>query len=220
MLAEAARAGAVFCLLGPKIDDPVSVITDGSAEARYDQSIKVAAFGAAGIWKRKVWNMKNLKIGRAMIAGLIGTVAMTALMVMAPMMGLPKMDIAAMLGSMLAGDQAAPGSFAWLAGLVMHLMIGTVALSTGYALTNRYLLTSTPLGKGLIYSALVWLMAQVVVMPMMGAGLFSSHLPQGVMMAGGSLMGHLVYGAVLGLIYGSQRPEQITGRFSTSHGTR
>ncbi len=41
-------------------------------------------------------------------------------------------------------------------------------------------------------------MAQLVVMPMMGARLFSGP----ILMAGGSRMGHLVFGAVLGALYG------------------
>ena len=40
-------------------------------------------------------------------------------------------------------------------------------------------------------------MAQLVVLPMMGAGLFSGS----ALVAAGSLMGHLVYGAVLGAVY-------------------
>jgi hypothetical protein len=39
-------------------------------------------------------------------------------------------------------------------------------------------------------------------MPMMGMGLFSSD----VLLAGGSMMGHLVYGAVLGLGLGLGAP--------------
>jgi hypothetical protein len=41
----------------------------------------------------------------------------------------------------------------------------------------------------------------VVVMPMMGMGLFSGSM----VMAGGSLIGHLLYGAVVGAVYG--KPE-------------
>jgi hypothetical protein len=44
-----------------------------------------------------------------------------------------------------------------------------------------------------------WLMAQVAVMPMMGMGLFSGSLP----VAMGSLVGHLMYGAVIGAVLGS-----------------
>lgn len=49
-------------------------------------------------------------------------------------------------------------------------------------------------------SAWLGLMAQLVVMPMMGMGLFSSSMQ----MALGSLVGHLVYGAILGGIVGEQ----------------
>lgn len=158
--------------------------------------------------------MKKINMSRAVGAGLAGTLVMTVVTMVAPKMGMPKMDIAMMLGSILAGAPPTPGSFAWIAGLLMHLMIGTVVLSTGYALTNNHLPTSSPLVKGLIYGVIVWLIAQVMVMPMMGAGLFSSHMPQGAKMAIGSLMGHLIYGAVLGSVYGSERSENARGRLS------
>jgi len=45
----------------------------------------------------------------------------------------------------------------------------------------------------------LWLMAQVVVMPMMGGGLFSSAMG-GLMAAMGSLVGHVLYGSLLGVI--------------------
>jgi hypothetical protein len=131
--------------------------------------------------------MKRLNISRAIKAGFAGTLAMTVMMLMAPLMGMPKMDIAAMLGSMVAGAPPAPGSFAWIVGLAMHLMIGSIVLSTGYALASSYLPTSSLTMKGLIYGVMVWLVAQAVVMPMMGAGLFSSNMPQGMMMAIGMM---------------------------------
>lgn len=152
--------------------------------------------------------MKSLNIGnigKTIAAGLAGTVVMTIIMVMAPLMGMPKMDIAAMLGSMLAGEPPAPGSFAWIVGLAMHLMIGTGVLSAIYALAKHYLPTSSPFAKGLNFGVIVWFVAQVMVMPMMGAGPFSSNMPQGAMMSIGSLMGHLVYGGVLGSVYGFWR---------------
>jgi hypothetical protein len=140
---------------------------------------------------------------------------MTIMTMLAPMMGLPKMDIAAMLGSMLDGAPPEVRSSAWLVGFGMHLMIGIGVLAIGYALLNGYLPTSSSLAKGLFYGVIVWLIAQVMVMPMMGAGLFSSHLPQGMMMAAGSLMGHLIYGAALGLVYGHQPADPRIGDVST-----
>jgi hypothetical protein len=44
---------------------------------------------------------------------------------------------------------------------------------------------------------------QVMASPMMGTGVFFSSSSAPMMMVVGSLMGHLVYGTVLGAIYGS-----------------
>ncbi len=152
--------------------------------------------------------MKNFSISRAIAAGFIGTLLMTMIMMLAPAMGMPKMDIAAMLGSMFAGQPPAMGTAFWLVGFGMHLMIGVVVLSTGFTLVNSYLPTSSPLLRGFFFGVIVWLIAQLVVMPMMGAGLFSSHLPGGMMIAAGSLMGHLIYGGIVGLVYGRRESEE------------
>jgi uncharacterized protein DUF6789 len=159
--------------------------------------------------------MKHFNISRAIAGGIAGTLLMTIMTMLAPMMGMPKMDIAAMLGSMLGGPPPEVGSSAWLVGFGMHLMIGIAVLAIGYALVNDYLPTSSSLAKGLLYGGIVWLMAQLIVMPMMGAGFFSSHLPQGMTMAGASLMGHLIYGAALGLAYGHQPADRRIGDVST-----
>ncbi len=61
----------------------------------------------------------DFDLAAAIAGGLIGTAVMTLLMTMAPMMGMPKMDMPALLGSMFG----APGSR--LLGLLMHFMMGT-----------------------------------------------------------------------------------------------
>jgi len=132
-----------------------------------------------------------VNVRKAIRAGFAGTAVMTVVMMLAPTMGLPKMDIAAMLGSMFASTSPVSGSAAWFAGFAMHLMVGTVVLSIGYALLSTKLRVRSALAKGIAYGGVVWLIAQSMVMPMMGAGLFSSHLPSGAMITVGSLMGHL-----------------------------
>ena len=133
----------------------------------------------------------NWNPGRAVLAGLAGTAAMTMLMLLAPTMGMPPMNIPAMLGSVMGGNVAL--------GWVAHFMIGTV-LALGYAAFFAGRLPGAPVLRGAIYSLIPWLMAQLIVMPMMGLGLFSGS----VLAAGGSLMGHLLFGAVLGLVYGAR----------------
>jgi uncharacterized membrane protein YagU involved in acid resistance len=128
-----------------------------------------------------------------LFGGLIATAVMTVLMLGAPMMGLPKMPI----GDMLAGFMGMPVALGW----VMHFVIGTL-LAAGYVLLLRGHLPGNNLVKGLLYSLLPFIAAQLMVMPIMGMGFFSSNAPHALLMVMGSLIGHLVYGAVLGLVTG------------------
>ena len=61
-------------------------------------------------------------------------------------------------------------------------------------------LSGNAVTKGLLFSLVPFLLAQILVMPMMGAGLFSANTPAPLMMVMGSLIGHLVYGATLGAV--------------------
>ncbi len=137
----------------------------------------------------------NIDLGRAVIGGLIGTAVMTMVGLFgAPMMGIPPMNPAVMLAGAMGGSL--------ILGWGGHLMIGVV-LALGYAQVGS-ILPGPGVARGATYSIAPYLMAQLVVMPMMGMPLFSGS----VTMAMGSLMGHIVYGAVLGGIYGEVRAEQ------------
>jgi len=54
--------------------------------------------------------------------------------------------------------------------------------------------------KGMVFGVLAWGLMMVMVMPMAGAGFFGLSL--GMMAPVMTLMLHLVYGAVLGSVYG------------------
>ena len=134
---------------------------------------------------------------RAALGGLVGTLAMTMMMyVVAPMMGL-HMDIAAMLGSVLGGN--------WSAGMMMHFINGSVIFPAIYAYVLYARLPGPPAVRGTTWGVVLWLLAQTIVMPMMGAGLFSSAMG-GAMAAMGSLIGHVLYGSLLGVIASAPEP--------------
>jgi hypothetical protein len=142
-------------------------------------------------------------VGRAILGGFAGTIVLTMLMyIAAPLMGIPKMDIAGMLGSMLGG---------WSMGMVMHLFNGIVLFPLIYTFVVFSKLRGTPATKGILWGVALWLVAGLMVMPMMGAGLFG--MANGGMMATvASLMGHVAYGALLGIIAGgpARRLEEAT----------
>jgi uncharacterized membrane protein YagU involved in acid resistance len=137
---------------------------------------------------------------RTILGGLAGTAAITLLMYKgAPMMGLPEMDIAAMLGQVLGG---------WTPGMLMHFANGVVIFPLIYAYLLFSKLPGAPVVKGITWGVVLWVMAQLIVMPMMGAGVFGLKMDS-IMLAFGSLMGHTVYGALLGWIGGKSHPERI-----------
>ena len=126
---------------------------------------------------------------RAIAAGVIGTLVMTAVGVwMAPFMGIPRMNPAEMLASAMGGSLV----IGWGA----HLMVGTI-LGVTYAVVAPWL-PGPPLVRGALYGLTPFLLAQVVVLPMMGMPLFSGSIA----VAMGSLIGHLIYGAIVGGVYG------------------
>jgi hypothetical protein len=134
--------------------------------------------------------MAKLNLGRALLAGIVGTAVMTMLMLAAPLMGMPRMSIGEMLGSFLHIGSAA--------GWAMHGVIGLV-LAVIYAAWFAARLPGGPVLRGASYGFGVFLVAQLVVTPMMGGGVFSGGQ---MAMIVGSLMGHLVYGALVGALYG------------------
>jgi uncharacterized membrane protein YagU involved in acid resistance len=126
---------------------------------------------------------------KTVLAGIVGTAAMTMVGLWgAPMMGLAPMNPAEMLAGAMGGMVAA--------GWAAHFMIG-VLLAFGYALLSSRL-PGPAVARGALYAVAPWLMAQLVVMPMMGMPLFSGSM----MVAMGSLIGHLVYGVVVGAVAG------------------
>ncbi|MEO8478907.1 MAG: DUF6789 family protein [Gemmatimonadota bacterium] len=131
-------------------------------------------------------------IPKIIIAGLVGTAVMTMVgLYGAPMMGMPKMNPADLLAMQMGGSMA----LGWMG----HLMIGVVlALIFAFFALGR--LPGPPAVQGALFSLAPWLMAMVVMMPMMGMPMFGG----GAQPAMGSLVGHLVYGAVTGGIIGTQ----------------
>ncbi|MFN4261638.1 MAG: DUF6789 family protein [Gemmataceae bacterium] len=141
------------------------------------------------------WTRPDLT--RSFLGGFVGTVAITMMMYfVAPMMLGQPMDIASMLGSMLGNS--------WWAGMVLHFVNGTVVFPLIYAFVLYGVLPGGSAVKGIAWGGVLWLLAQVVVMPMMGAGFFTANAG-GVLAAMSSLMGHLVYGGLLGWIAGRSR---------------
>jgi hypothetical protein len=129
---------------------------------------------------------------KALLGGFVGTVAMTLMMYfVAPMMLGKPMDVAAMLGSVLGGS--------WMMGMAMHLINGSVIFPLVYAYLLYRVLPGEPWVKGTVFAVILWFLSQALVTPMMGGGVFSAKAG-GLMAVMASLIGHIVYGVLLGAV--------------------
>jgi hypothetical protein len=142
----------------------------------------------------------------AILAGLAATLVMSMVMAIAPKMGFPKMDIVAMLSTMFS-KKGIP-----ILGWMMHLMMGVV-----FALLYTFL-WSTGIGAatwlyGLIFGAVHWLVVGVIMamIPMLHVGIRAGTVKApGMYMTGngggvkafvGGLMGHMIFGLAVALVY-------------------
>ena len=138
-----------------------------------------------------------MNVSRAAIAGLLGTAAMTALLLVEPSIGLPKIAMGQVLSTSL-GLTTAHLSIGPALGWALHFLIG-MALAVIYAAAFDRRLPGTAVIRGIEYGVLVFVVAQVVFMPLVGGGVFSRGDPE---LLTGSLLGHLLYGGVVGWTYG------------------
>ena len=60
----------------------------------------------------------------------------------------------------------------------------------------------------MIFGVGAWLMMMIAVMPMAGAGLFGMNF--GMVAPVMTLVLHIIFGAVLGGVYGAERPETVS----------
>lgn len=134
----------------------------------------------------------------AIVAGLAATAVMTMMMYAAPLMGMPKMDIAGMLGTMFVSKEKT----ARVVGMAMHFMMGVV-FALIYALLWSLGLGSATWWWGLIFGAVHGFGAIVMIPILMRMHPRPLEMARGPLMMAGQLMGHLVYGLVVALVYGA-----------------
>lgn len=142
-----------------------------------------------------------MNANRAAVAGVIGTVAMTLLFFIEPLIGLPKMAEGGILSTVMSASVAhLPVGF--VGGWIVHFAVG-ILLALLYAAVAANRMPGKPVIRGALYGVLVFVGAQLVLMPLVGAGIFSSGDPARLL---GSLAGHLLYGGVVGWYYGRVAP--------------
>ena len=128
------------------------------------------------------------------VAGFVATAVLSLLLVVKAHMGImPHLNVVRDL-ALLAGQQHFMAT-----GWLVHFVLGSVVWGILYA-TFEPILRGGSVGKGISFSIIIWLMMMVIYMPLVGAGFFG--LKMGLMAIGATLVLHLVYGSVLGFVFG------------------
>ncbi|MDA0989235.1 MAG: hypothetical protein O3A51_00605 [Verrucomicrobia bacterium] len=134
--------------------------------------------------------MQNISTG--LLAGLVATVALSAMMIVQGMLGvMPGLNVAAMVGAMIGSSTAV--------GWIIHFLVHTIVGGVGFAVLFDLIPGGSASVKGIVYGIAAWLILMFIIMPMAGVGIFGLEL--GVMAPVMVLVLHIIFGAVLGLVY-------------------
>lgn len=137
-----------------------------------------------------------MNVKRATAAGVLGTAAITALWQVEPAIGLPRIAVGHILSTFMAVS-VAHLNVGIAGGWVVHFIVG-ILLALLYAGAFAERLPGAPVWRGATYGIFVFVLAQVVFMPLVGGGFFSRG---DVELLIGSVIGHIAYGIVVGWIY-------------------
>ncbi|HEY6924465.1 MAG TPA: DUF6789 family protein [Steroidobacteraceae bacterium] len=137
---------------------------------------------------------------KGMVAGGVATIVLSLVMVLVGSTGfVPQLELTRLL---LATLDAPPSQYAlaW----ILHIVVGSVVLGGLFAHVEPRLGADTHTKSGVLYGVLTWLVVMLVVMPAAGEGLFGFQLS---VLAPLVMLGlQLLYGGVLGWIYGKLAP--------------
>lgn len=93
-------------------------------------------------------------------------------------------------------------------------MIGAIVWGGLFAWLDPHLPGNSHWLKGVTFGVGAWLLMMIAIMPMAGAGLFGMNF--GMMAPAMTLMLHVIFGAVLGGVYGAERPATMH-QFQAAH---
>lgn len=149
-----------------------------------------------------------MKVGRAVVAGLAGGIAMTILGWLVRRMGVD-MNAELMLGTMMAR----PESGAWIIGFLIHMLIAVVfALIYAWGFERLTHRAGVMVGLGFAVVHIVFAGLVMLMMPVVHPMIPEMMPPPGAFMSGMGATGivlfvieHLMYGAIVGGVYGAVR---------------
>jgi hypothetical protein len=132
--------------------------------------------------------MRERSMTRAMVAGFLATLVMTFLGFLSTRFGFPTLNWADTFRTWLGGGSVFGYGMFFILGIVMAVI---------YVAFFHDRLPGTSWRRGLFFAVMLWVVTGAVLMPVLQMGFFMGS----VMMALGTLVLYLFYGAILGWIY-------------------
>ena len=150
--------------------------------------------------------VRRVAFKKALLGGVLGALAWEAALRLLILFGLPMFDIVRILGTMLCGDDAPVGQW-WPVGVAMHSSVGAM-WAMFYAYFFWSLVDARPVFQGVLFSFLPAALAGLIMIPQMDLMLNGTHPHLGVFAIGigtagpvSVIVGHMIYGSILGSIY-------------------
>jgi hypothetical protein len=150
--------------------------------------------------------IRRVAFKKAVLGGVLGAFAWEVAVRSLILLGVPLFDLVHVLGTMVAGERAEIWQW-WPIGMAMHAIVGAIwAIFYAYFFWSFY--DFPPALQGLIFSLLPALLAGLIMIPQMDfmREVRSSEFRTFAIGIGwlgpvSVILGHLIYGAVMGSIY-------------------
>jgi len=133
---------------------------------------------------------------KGIAAGCVATIILSGLILLKNAVGLGSQpDLTSLLGI----DRTS----AW----ILHMLLGSLVYGAAFAWLEPNLTADNFTRKGILFGLIAWLIAMIALMPLAGGGLFGLKLSLVTPIL--TLIAHVVYGAMLGWVYGLLLPIRL-----------
>ncbi len=135
-----------------------------------------------------------LKPLRVLIAGFVATGVMTLFMIIAPLIGLPKMNFGEFLGALLGGS--------YVAGWFAHFAIGLFFAYLYVMFFNHTIPVIKDVFRGMCYGIIVFVASEIILTMVSLTGVVTwAQRENMAILAFGNCIAHLIYGSALGAFF-------------------
>ena len=128
------------------------------------------------------------------VAAFCATLAMTGFMLIAPVVGLPRMDMGSILGEMFNGNK--------LVGWILHFVLGIIFAIPYVLMFNHWIPVEHKIARGAIYGILVFVLSEIIITAVNISGHLKWDEKESIaLMVFGNSIACMIYGAVLGAFF-------------------